>query len=220
MKDYPTGWTGASTGHGSWTILCVLLLCLTGCGSPSSANIELRKQNQSLKDNVDHLTAQHLRDVDALAACQRGHPTTATLSPDRLEQLTTTHGLSFGRLTGGDNPDPTQLLDTQLKVFIAPVDEDGVPIKAAGSFVVEAFDLGDPAKPLVGTWHFDLAQTRGLFFSRFAMYTYVLTCPWKSPPPHADLTVRVTFDDALTGREFVDQTRVKVRLATTMTSMP
>jgi len=186
---------------------------LSGCGSPSAANILLRKQNQALSDQVSQLTAQHQRDVETLAACQRSHPTTASLPPERLDQLVTAHGLTVGKLTGGDNPDPTQSFDNQLKVYVVPIDSDGTPIKAAGSFKVEAFDLGDPAKPLVGTWSFDSAQADTFFYSRFMSYTYVLPCPFAKNPAHSDLTVRVTFDDALTGREFVGQAEAKVRLA-------
>jgi len=188
-------------------------LFLTGCGSPSSANILLRKQNQTLRDQVDQLTAQHQRDVQTLAACQRSHPTTASLSPDRLEQLVTTHGINFGKLTGGGNPDSTQSVDTQLNIYVAPIDADGTPIKAAGTFKVEAFDLGEAAKPLIGTWNFDPTQADRFFYSRFLSYTYVLPCPFQKIPAHSDLTVRVTFDDLLTGREFVGQVDAKVRLA-------
>jgi hypothetical protein len=189
------------------------MLCLTGCGSPSAANILLRKQNQTLQDQVTDLQARHDRDVQTLAACERSHPTTTELSPDRLDTLVTTHGLAFGHLTGGDNPDSTQSADTQLKVFVAPVDADGTPIKAAGTFKVEAFDLDDPKHPLIGTWNFDLKQTSASFYSRFALYTYVLECPFQAKPLHPNLTIHVTFTDALTGRVFVDQVQGTVRLA-------
>jgi outer membrane murein-binding lipoprotein Lpp len=184
---------------------------LLGCSGPSSVNIELRKQNQTLQEKVDQLTVQHKSDQDALAACQRSHPTTATLPPDQLAQLVTTHGLKIGTLTGGDNPDTTATSDSVLKVYAVPLDEDGVPIRAAGSFKIEAFDLQDPGKPAIGTWTFDQTQTRNSFYSTLMLYTYVLTCPWQTAPAHAGLTLRVTFNDALTGREFVQQVQTKVR---------
>jgi hypothetical protein len=183
----------------------------TGCQGPSAANIDLRKQIQQLQSKVDQLTITHQRDEAALAACQRGHPNEPTLSPDRLAKLFTSHGLQFGRLTGGDNPDPTQPSDSRLMVYIAPTDEQGTPIKAAGVFKVEAFDLADPQKPLIGTWMFSLEQSRDLFYSRLVEYEYALPCPWQTIPQHANLTVRVTFDDALTGREFVSQMQVRIR---------
>jgi hypothetical protein len=187
-------------------------LLINGCGSPSAANILLRKQNQDLQDKVDQLTQQHSRDVQTLEACQRSHPTTMQLAPERLAKLTTTHGLSFGQLSGGDNPDSTQEPDTQLKVFVVPVDADGTPIKAAGSFKVEAYDLDDPAKPLLGTWNFSLDATHSSFYSQLGMYTYVLVCPLKVRPIHPHVTMRVSFDDALTGWQFVDQVQGLIHL--------
>jgi outer membrane murein-binding lipoprotein Lpp len=194
--------------------MMAIAVLLTGCGTPSAANIQLRKQNQTLADKIDQLNQQHARDVDTLAACQSSHPTTQSLAPDRLEQLVTTHGLTFGKLTGGDNTDSTKNVDSQLEVYVAPIDADGTPIKAAGAFRVDAFDLSDPAHPLVGSWRFDWPRARQLFYARFLSYTYVLPCPFQKQPAHGGLTVRVTFDDALTGREFVAQTEAKYRLAT------
>jgi hypothetical protein len=192
---------------------CLLIgTCLTGCGSPSAANIELRKQNQTLQDRVDDLTAQHQRDVQTLAATERSRPTTQTLSPTRLESLVTTHGLSIGHLTGGDNPESISAADTELKVYVVPIDGEGTPIKAAGAFKIEAYDLDDPKKPLIGIWNFDLKQTRAAFYDKLALYTYVLECAFQTKPVHSNLTIHITFYDALTGREFVDQTQAKVRL--------
>lgn len=196
-------------------MLMPIPVLLSGCGSPSAANIELRKQNQTLQAQVDQLTAQHTRDVQTLAACERSHPTTLQLSPERLESLVTTHGISFGHLTGGDNPDATKAVDTELKVFVAPIDADGNPIKAAGTFKIEAYDLDDPKKPLIGTWNFDLKQTSASFYSQFSLYTYMLECPFQTKPTHPNLTIHVTFADELTGRQFEDQVRGTVRLATT-----
>jgi outer membrane murein-binding lipoprotein Lpp len=189
-----------------------IVIALAGCGSPSAANIELRKQNQTLQAKVDDLTAQHQRDVQTLAAAERSRPTTAQLPPDRLDSLVTTHGLSFGHLTGGDNPGNVSAADTELKIFVVPVDAEGTAIKAAGTFTVQAFDLEDPKKPLIGTWNFNLQQTRASFYDKLALYTYALECPFQTKPTHANLTIHITFDDALTGRQFVDQVQAKVRL--------
>ena len=192
-----------------------LISVLAGCGTPDAANIQLRKQNQQLQASVDDLTAKRNADVAVLHATEAARPTVPTLPPDRLDRLFTTHGLEFGRLTGGDNPDTVAGPDTMLKVYVVPTDRQGTPIKAAGAFTVEAFDLGNPRHPLVGTWRFPLEKARDLFVNRFALYTYVLECPWQTVPPHPDLTVKVTFDDELTGRRFENQTQVKVHPAPT-----
>jgi outer membrane murein-binding lipoprotein Lpp len=211
IRKHRTRRRRAQRSAASFIIAALAALGIAGCGGPSAVNIQLRKQNQTLQAQVDQLTAQHQRDVATLAASEKSHPTTRMLGPDQLDQLVTTHGLKVANLTGGDNPDTAASFDNQLKVYAVPIDGDGTPIKAAGSFKVEAFDLDDPKKPLIGTWNFDLNQTRTLFYSQFLLYTYVLNCPWQTVPAHADLTLRITFADALTGREFTEQVQVKVR---------
>ena len=186
-----------------------LLVC-AGCGSPDKANIELRKQNQTLAARVDELSANHDRDRATLAAAAASRPTVPTLPADRLDRLFTTADLQFGRLTGGDNPDTVIGPDTMLKVYVVPIDGQGTPVKSAGAFTVEAFDLDAADHPRVGLWRSPIERSRDLFVNQFSLYTYVLSCPWQTVPAHADLTVQVTFDDELTGRRFEKQTQVKV----------
>jgi hypothetical protein len=193
-------------------VLCVpIAIVIAGCGTPNPANIELRKKNQDLENQVHTLNARHDRDTQTIAALQSSRPTIPTLPPDRLAALFTTHGLEFTSATAGDNPDAAAAFDTQLKLGLNAVDQEGTSIKAAGSFMIEAFDLDDPAHPLLGTWTFDEAQSRAAFFSRFGLYGYVLTCPWQLKPVHPNLTVKASFTDSLTGLTFVAQRQVKVR---------
>ena len=187
------------------------LLALAGCGTPNQPNIALRKQNQLLTDQVAQLTRQHNGDAASLVAAQHLNPATPQLPPAKLDQLFTVHGLTLGRLTSGDNPDPHATVDSQLLVYAVPTDDDGDPIKVAGSFDVSAFDLADPAHPLVGHWNLSSAQTRGMFQSHLSLYTYVLACPWQMKPQHPPLTVRVSFHDELTGRVFNAERVVTVR---------
>jgi outer membrane murein-binding lipoprotein Lpp len=186
------------------------LLLMAGCaGKPSAANIELRKDNQDLQQQIDTLHRQN----DALSAQVKSLQSTpgyATLPLPTLQKLYTVHGLSFGRLTGGDDIDPEKPGDEQLKVYVCPTDDDGQPIKAAGAFKVELFDLAKSGDTRIGTWNFSTEQARALWFGRALLYTYVLSCPWQRPPTHADLTVRVTYVDELTHRTFTAETPARV----------
>src|SRR5690242_13566088 len=74
---------------------------LTGCGSPNTANIELRKQNQELHDKIDQLTRAHEADAATIRGLQNKAGAVPTLPQDRLDKLFTVHGLTLGRLTGG-----------------------------------------------------------------------------------------------------------------------
>jgi hypothetical protein len=97
-------------------------------------------------------------------------------------------------------------------VYAAPTDDSGQPLKAAGSFVVEAFDLAKGSDNVAGHWEFNVDLARQDWFGQAMLYTYVLTCPLQRSPEHAELTLKVTFRDELTGREFNVQKVVKVEL--------
>jgi hypothetical protein len=101
--------------------------------------------------------------------------------------------------------DPALPGDEVLKVYAVPFDQHHDPIKAAGSFVVEAFDLSIPDDNRLGRWEFDLAESGRHWTGQLFSYYYVLPCPWERAPLSDQITVRVTFRDALTGREFTEQ---------------
>ena len=195
-----------------WAMICCpSAALLTGCGGPSSANIELRKENQNLHDQIDSLTKAQEGDRATIEALQNKVGTVPTLPQQRLEKLFTTHGLKLGRLTGGADLDPSKAGDEGIKVYVTPTDETGEPIKAAGSFVVEAFDLA-AKPPEVARCAYDLNAARQSWNGALMSYNYVLTCPWQTPPRHDEITIKVTFRDELTGREFHAQQVVKVHL--------
>src|SRR5581483_9009420 len=94
----------------------VLFLFLPGCSGPSAVNIELRKQNQQLSDQIDTLKRQHVADQATIGGLEAGATTVPSLPQDRLDQLFTTHGLRFGRLTGGVNLDSKRKGDEAIRV--------------------------------------------------------------------------------------------------------
>ena len=195
----------------------------TGCGKPNPANILLRKKNDALQSELDVVKRQ--RDADRLtieALQKQQNSGIPTLPPARLETLYTTHGLVLGRLTGGADLDPAKPGDEGLKVYVGLTDQSGQKFKAAGSFVVEAFDLAakDAQDTRLGQWTVDAKQARDAWNGLMLQYGYILTLPWQRPPAHPDVTVKVTFRDELTGREFVQQKVIKVTPPTTGPTPP
>jgi hypothetical protein len=184
----------------------------TGCGTPSAANIELRKKNQTLQDTIVGLQRQHDADQATIRGLTGSATTVPTLPQDQLSQLFTTAGLKLNRLTGGYHENPDKPGDTMLKVYAAPTDESGDAIKAAGSFRVELFDLANGNSPRIGKWDFDLKSARADWQGAGLLYCYVLDCPWQTAPTHAKLLVRVTFTDALTHRVITVDEPVTVEL--------
>jgi len=193
-------------------LLCGVALGMAGCGAPNKANIELRKQVQSLQPQVAELRRQHEADQRVIQGLRDRAGPLPTLPASRLAELFTTHGLQFGRLTGGVRLDPDKPGDQGLVIYVVPTDESGEKLKAAGTFDVGAFDLAEPREPLVGQWHFDLQQSRSGWNGWLLDYTYVLTCRFAKPPRHSDLTVKVTFFDELTQTPFTAQRVVHVNL--------
>jgi hypothetical protein len=182
-----------------------------GCHGPSQANIELRKQNQQLRANIEDLNRRHEADLATIRGLQNRENSVPLLPQSELDQLFTTSGLKFGRLTGGDRPDMNLPGDTLLKVYVVPIDQQGDPIKAAGTFEVQLFDLALGSNNQLGDWKFDLQQTKADWYDSILMYSYVLPCPWQRVPTHSDLVARVTFRDQLTQRLFVVDRKVTVQ---------
>ncbi len=189
-------------------------ICLTACGGPNQANIQLRKDNQQLSAQIDTLNRQHAADSATINALQATNAV-KTLPASTLNELYTVAGLRLGKLTGGFHPDPNTAGDTTLKVYVIPTDQDGDPIKAAGTFHIQLFDLALAKDNCIGTWDFDLQQAHANWYSQLFMYTYVFSCPFQVQPVHSDLLARITYTDALTGRVFTVDRDITVQLPPT-----
>ena len=207
--------------------LLLLLPAVGGCqllfGSPSKANITLRKENQQLQGQIDQLKRQHEADKASIAGLSQRIGTVPTLEPARLDRLFTVHNIELERLTGGADLDGSRPGHEGLKVYVRLLDQHGDEIKSSGSFVVEAFDLSQQQPRRLGRWEFPVEESQKNWHSFLTRYGYVLTCPWQeSPPRTSDVTVRVVFNDELTGRQFTAQQVAKVDVppATPRTSQP
>jgi hypothetical protein len=196
----------------------IALVCCASCGTPSQANILLRKQNQQLQDQFAASNKQNEMDARQIAGLQARNPTVATLPPEELAKLVTTKGIRFGRLTGGIQIDSSHPGDQGVKVYVVVFDDSGQEIKAAGTIKVEAFDLA-AAQPKLGEWSFDLEQAKANWYGQFLIdYYYALVCPWQTPPQHPDVTIKVTFVDELTKLPFTAQEVVHVMLPPAVTT--
>jgi hypothetical protein len=189
-----------------FALLASCLPAVGGCfllGKPDKANIDLRKKNQELEAQVADLQRKSGGDAATIDSLQNRVGTLPTLPRERLDRLFTTHDLKLGKLTGAADLDAAKPGHEGLKVYATPIDQAGDPIKAAGTFTVEAFDLSRDERPKIGTWTFDLDATRQAWTSVLNRYEYVLTLPWQPTPPGGEsLHVEVTFVDELTQAQF------------------
>ena len=190
--------------------LTLVAVTIAGCGKPNRANIVLRKKMQALEGEITQLKRQHEADAATIAGLTQRVGTVPTLEPARLDKLFTVHALRLERMTGGTDLDGSKPGHEGIKVYVGLLDQTGDEIKSSGSFVVEAFDLAESQAAKLGRWEFPVEQSRANWHSFLTRYEYVLTCPWHKPPRHSDVTVRVQFNDELTGRQFTAQTVAKV----------
>jgi hypothetical protein len=198
--------------------LCASAVFISGCAKPNAANIALRKENQDLRDKIDELERARLTDAATIRAMEQQKGTLPTLPHDRLARLFTTQSIVIGRLSGGAKANPASgaLGDDAIKVYLSPHDRYDDEIKAAGSAVIEAFDLAaDPEHRQIGRWEFSNEDLQKSFVGTLLMYDFVLTCPLREPLKHDQITVHATFTDELTGRTFDAQRLVKLTLPPT-----
>ncbi len=176
---------------------CVGLVILSGCATkPSAANIELRIQNQALSDQIQQLNQKVATLEGTLATMNASTPTVPVLPAERMNELFTVHSLKIGRLSGfADLPENKP----GIKVYVVPLDASGDELKAAGAFIIEAFDLSAP-DTRVGKWSFTVDQARASWLGSGLLYEYVLQCPLANPISAKELTLKITFTEALTQR--------------------
>lgn len=188
----------------------VIVGLLAGCGSPNAANIQLRKKNQELEAKVAELEKQLTATRASVAAMESRATTVPILPQAQLDRLFTAHSLRIEKATSQSDLDVRSPGDEGLRVYVAPIDQYDQPIKAAGSFVVDAYDLSNSTPTLLGHWEFGQDQVPQYFQSALMFYSYALPCPWQALPKQGQVTVHVTFRDGLTGREFSAERVVKV----------
>jgi hypothetical protein len=188
-----------------------LLILIGGCASPNKANVELRKKVQALEEQVATLKQQNGSQQQMIAGLQNSRATGGTLPAPELQKLFVAYGVKFARLTGPVDLDPQRPGDEGVRVYASPMDENGTTIQAAGSLVVEVFDLDIKDENRLGRWEFPSPDSKKLWHSLLLDGAYELMCPWQKTPIHPNLTLKVSFTDELTQATFTAQKVIQVQ---------
>ncbi|NNM88414.1 MAG: hypothetical protein HKL95_07830 [Phycisphaerae bacterium] len=202
---------GTATGM----VAALGLILLAGCASTPGGyqvfqqNIALQNENAALKSKLQRQQAR-MKVLEAQLAART--PRVATLPAARLAELFTVHAIkiqsatSTARFHGG-----TTLRG--FRVFVATLMTHGQPLPATGKFTISAFDLAvKTGSTRIGQWAFSARRSKKLWYGPFGLNCFAFDCPWRRPPAHAQITFRVRFRDALTGRVFTVQRLVRVNL--------
>jgi hypothetical protein len=202
-------------------LLCLSVgLLLTGCTRPNEENIRLRKLNQDLDARISTLTDKNeaaQRKIDGLI---KRIPTVPILPADELKKLWVTSGLRIGTLSGGAHLDLNKPWDEGIIIYTCPTDDTDNLIQAAGSFVIEAFDLANANDTHIGRWTWDTISAKAQWRSFLLEHDFVLTCLWQKVPQHPDITVRVVFTDELTHIAYNTEAVLHVKLPASSTTAP
>jgi hypothetical protein len=189
------------------------LLGLTGCFPAEKADSRIT-QIQQLEDRVQAQDRELIQQKSQIAEQARQIQTLQGLSePDRLARLIHVDKIRLQSLSGGydDNRDG---IDDGAVAYLQLLDGQGDVIKAAGSVVMEVYDLAAPDSERQVLMHQlgpeELAAT---WFGRFMTSHYSIKAPWPSGqiPAHKSLTIVVRFTELLTGESFEVQQPVQVK---------
>lgn len=208
MTASPPGQARIRLRPGRWLLL--LAAAGIGCnGASSDGDVrrlhKLEQENLKLKSEAGKLR-------ETIAAQGTQIKTLQALGSRRLEKLFYVTSIKLGRYTGGVNLDGKEG-DDGIRVYLIPQDADGHTLKAAGHVRVQLFDLAAGEKGrLIATCEFAVETIGKKWAGGFLTKHYKFDCPWKSPPGHAEITVRASFTDYLTGKEFTAQKVCKVDL--------
>ena len=191
-----------------------IVFSVAGCVD-SEKTVQEAKQRHELERKVAELERE-LQARDQTGRAQHAQiQTLQGIDPDRMKLIPHADRVEIDTLSGGYGGDARSGSEG-VAVYLRTYDDEGDPVKAAGSVEVQVLDLGAPAdRQLLAECKLDGAALRKTWYSKFMTGHYTLKCPWKSgAPQHSALTVRVRFTDLLTGRGFdlVKQVNVKLPL--------
>ena len=189
-------------------IVSFAMVFTIGCGEtkrPTAARQEVVNEEALLKSRVEQAEKekeQLKKQVETLSQLPMGK---------RAEAIYSLKAVKLGRYTNLYDEDKNGTKET-LIVYVQPIDETGDVIKAAGAVEVELWDLNKPSvEALLNKWSVEPNELKKLWFDSIALTGYRLTYDAGALVEKFDraLTVKITFTDYLSGREFTEQKAIK-----------
>lgn len=194
-------------------LFCLLALWfLAGCNSQKQTIDDshakcIREKQQLQKDKAD-IEQQNAQLKEQLAALQK-------FPPDRMAHLVKIETIEFGRFTrayDGNTEQDKDGYDDGVIVYLILKDKDGDVVKAAGSVEIELWDL--TAVRHIVTEVIPMSDLQSHWLSGPLTNHYKFQLPWlnESPPANRFLTLKLQFQEALTGRTFEEHRKIEIRL--------
>jgi len=172
--------------------------------------IKCRSELSLLKQENTNLRQQLAQAGRTLAQQENRIERLQATSAGQVKNFIAVEKVSLDRLTGPYDDDRDGY-DDGIVVYLRPVDADGHVVKAPGTVVVKLFDLNGSRPMIVGEVKFSPSQLRRSWYGRFWTNHYTVRCPFAVTVEHSPITVKVSFIEMLTGKEFTAQKACNVK---------
>jgi hypothetical protein len=188
------------------------LILTTGCAQDRGPTplAQCHQKLQQTQDENSRLTRQLASANQTIQNQSRQIETLSGFGAGRMAELIHVQSLQLDRLTGGydDNHDG---YEDGIVVYLQPLDQHGHIIESAGSARVRLFELQQEPK-LIGEAGFTVPELAKTWAGRLWTQHYTLRCTFKKNPTSPNITLQVEFTELLTGKTFVTEKLVTVKL--------
>ncbi|MBN1766276.1 MAG: hypothetical protein JW860_13530 [Sedimentisphaerales bacterium] len=207
--DLQSGKTRPQIVMAGTIIFCVFtLLFPSGCSKVPTQD-EHESRIKELEEHIQDLQKEISIKNDRLKQLNGQLDTLRGFPADRLEQLVTVELIEFGRYTRIQTGKP-DAPENELIIYLLLRDRHGDRIKAAGTLLVELWDLDAPeGKNLIIRKNYSMAELTQYYLGGVLAdhYKIQIPCP-KTPNPN--LTLKCRYTETLTGKTFEIQQLIEL----------
>jgi hypothetical protein len=194
------------------TIIGLSLILMAGCAQDRGPTplAQCRKTLQQTQDENSRLTRQLATANQTIQNQSRQIETLGGFGAGRMAELIHVQSLQLERLTGGydDNHDG---YEDGIVAYLQPLDQHGHIIEAAGTARVRLFELQKDPK-LIGEIKLTVSELEKSWAGRLWTQHYTIRCPFTKKPTSPNITLQVEFTELLTGKSFVAEKLVTVKI--------
>lgn len=194
-------------------VLALSLLCLlVGCNDQKQfiddSRAQLIQEKRQLQQEKAALEQANAQLKEQIATLQK-------FPSDRMDQFVKVEKIEFGKFTrayDGDIEQDPDGYDDGVIVYLILKDQYGDVIKAAGTVEIEIWDLA-AGKDIIGEV-IPMSDLQDYWLSGPLTNHYKFQLPWPKdhPPANRFLTLKLRFQEALTGKTFEEHKKIEIRL--------
>lgn len=191
---------------------CALMYLAAGCKTPPSDQITPAQRIAALTQEKTDLTQQLQQSESKNEQLQKDIKRLSGIRDQvRFKDICRIAKIKLTKRTGLYDEDKDGKAES-LIVCIQPVDRDSDTLKALGVVDIQLWDLNnEAAQAKLGQWHTKPHELEKRWFTTLMGDYFKLTfdAPDKAADAEGPLTVKVTFIDYLTGKQFQEQKPIK-----------